>query len=311
VVAPVDAAGYQESRQSAPEQRTKAEPSTAPGYRPGGVTRLSEPPPPPPDIISGGPDDDDPVQRNKRMLRWFGGGAVAIVVIGLVVVLAMVMTGNRPGGGLFHRQNGPSDTRPELAKRCTPPTDSAEPPVQRVPAPPAGPRTVDSDAGISYKQYGQPWGPLDSTWGDRGELRVTYEAGQHFVTEPLYDGLHDFHATILSGHVPAAVNDGLVFDLKCVGHQVAADVRVSFYPENNTQEMMRDEAATLGGHQAWVLKFRLHYSAPHLQAKSELVSIALINVGRPEAAILYTSIPDTHRQYDYVADEVLDSVRIV
>jgi hypothetical protein len=73
--------------------------------------------------------------------------------------------------------------------------------------------------------------------------------------------------------------------------------------------MLRDEAATLGGRPAWILKFRLHFSAPSLKAKSELVSIALIDVGRPEAAILYVSIPDTHRQFDYIADDALDSVR--
>jgi hypothetical protein len=32
-------------------------------------------------------------------------------------------------------------------------------------------------------------------------------------------------------------------------------------------------------------------------------------VGRPEAAIVYISIPETHRQFDPVVDEVLDSVR--
>src|SRR5262245_41440814 len=107
----------------APEQRTNEPRVTATTHRPGGVTRLNEPPPPPPDVISGGPpDDDDPVRRNKMVLRWFGGGALAIVAVGLVIVLAMIMTGSRPGGGLFNRQAPPSDTRPELAKRCTPPT---------------------------------------------------------------------------------------------------------------------------------------------------------------------------------------------
>jgi hypothetical protein len=32
-------------------------------------------------------------------------------------------------------------------------------------------------------------------------------------------------------------------------------------------------------------------------------------VGRPNAAILYVSIPGTHRQFDHVVDEVVESVR--
>jgi hypothetical protein len=133
--------------------------------------------------------------------------------------------------------------------------------------------------------------------------------GQHFITEHAYDGANDYQATILSGHVPAAVNDGLQLDLNCIGHQVAADVRLSFYPSNNQQEMIKDTSATLGGRPAWILKFRLHFAMPGLQAKSELVSIALIDVGRPEAAILYVSIPETHKQFDYITDDVLQSVR--
>jgi hypothetical protein len=37
--------------------------------------------------------------------------------------------------------------------------------------------------------------------------------------------------------------------------------------------------------------------------------VVLIDIGRPEAAILYVSIPGTHRQYDPVVDEVVNSVR--
>jgi hypothetical protein len=221
-----------------------------------------------------------------------------------------VFTGHSPDGGLFNRANGPSDTRPELAKRCPPPTgnipDQTKP---NPPAPPPGPRISDDEAGISYSQYGAPWNTWDAAWVDKGELKVSYAVGEHFVTEPLYNGVSDYQATILSGHVPAAVNDGLALDLNCIGHQVAADVRLSFYPENNQQEMISDKAETLGGLNAWVLKFRLHFSQPGLRAKSELVAIALLDVGRPEAAILYVSIPDTNPEWEYVTDDALQSVR--
>jgi len=72
---------------------------------------------------------------------------------------------------------------------------------------------------------------------------------------------------------------------------------------------MRDEVTTLGGRPAWVAKFRLHFHAAGLQATSELVGIALIDVGRPNAAILYISIPGTHSQYDNLVDVELNSMR--
>ncbi|GAA2589419.1 hypothetical protein GCM10010399_19420 [Dactylosporangium fulvum] len=300
-------------RPSPAVQRPVDEPRAASGYRSGNVSGLGVPPVvPPPDVLIGGPDDDDPIRRNKRIMKWLGGGAIAVVVIGLVIVLALVMTNNAttPGGIFADKPDSPSDTRPELARRCPPPSIPPERPNQQVPPAPAGPRTVDEEAGISYKQYGNPWSPWDAAWVDRGELKVTYRVGQHFVTEPNYGGGgSDYHATILSGHVPAAVNDGLVLDLKCIGDQIAADVRVSFYPDNNQLEPIEAKDLELGGRPARLIKFRLHFSQPGLKAKSELVSIALIDVGRVEAAILYVSIPDTHRQFDQVADEAPESIR--
>jgi hypothetical protein len=277
------------------------------GYRSGTVTRL-EAPPRPVDMISNGSDiTDDIARRNRLMLRWFGGGAVAVVVVGLVVLLAMVMTGNAGGGSPFsHKAAPPPDTRPRLAQLCPPPSEDSRGGAQDVPAPPPGPRTVDSRSGISYAAYGAPWQPWDEVW-TAGTLHVSYRVGQHFITEHYAGG--DYHASILSSAVPVAENDAMVLDLKCTGRQVAADVRAEYYPQPNTIEMMRDEQTVLGGRQAWVTKFRLHFSQSGLQAKDELVGLALIDVGRPSAAILYVSIPGTHRQFDHVVDEVLDSMR--
>ncbi|MEV6932152.1 hypothetical protein AB0M46_47750 [Dactylosporangium sp. NPDC051485] len=290
----------------------------APQYASGRVSRLgAPPPPPPPDVPSGGRDrdDDDPVKRNQRILKWLGGGAILVVAVGLIVILVSVLTNNATTpGGLFDRHaEAPSDTRPELARRCPPPSIPPDNPNNGGGAEvPPGPRTTDSESGISYKEYGAPWRPLLQNWRDQGELRITYRQGQDFVTEPNYDGAgHDYHATILSGHVPAAVNDGMVLDLHCVGDQIAADVRISFYPKGNQLEQLEAKDLTLGGRPARLLKFRLHFSEAGLTAKSELVSIALVDLGKPEAAILYVSIPDTHRQYDYVADEAPESIRPV
>jgi hypothetical protein len=90
---------------------------------------------------------------------------------------------------------------------------------------------------------------------------------------------------------------------------VAADVRASYYPQPNTLDRIRDELTTLGGRPAYVSEFRLHFRAPGLMATEELSAVAIIDVGKPTAAVLYVSIPGTHKQYDYVVDDVLKSVR--
>ena len=160
--------------------------------------------------------------------------------------------------------------------------------------------------GISYNAYGPPWEQWNETWR-AGTLEVPYRVGQHFVTEEYSGGR--YHASILSAAVPAADNDAVTFNLECVGRQVAADVRAEYYPQPNTMDPLRDERTTLGGRPAWVSEFRLHFSAPGLQAKDELSAVAVIDVGKPTAAVLYVSIPGTHKQFDYVIDDVLSSVR--
>lgn len=246
----------------------------------------------------------DPAALRRRTMRWFAGATGAVLAVGITVLLALVLTGHSP---LVGRQTAAPDLRPELAKLCPPPSGPAAP-SGPIPPTPAGPRTVDTPSGISYKAFGAPWGPLDQPWDTGGELDVTFRSGQSFVTEP-FPGGGTYNATILSGSVPAATNDALTLDLKCTGGQVAADVRARYYPTPNTMDMIRNDATTLGGRPAWVSEFRLHFSVPGLRAKDELVCVALIDIGKINASILYISIPGTHKQYDYVIDQLLASVR--
>lgn len=276
------------------------DPSVVDRYRPGTVTRRQPAAPPEPDVIDFGPPERS-AARQRRMMWWFGGAAGIIVVVGVVVMLMLSATGNGP---LHRTTSPPPDARAPLARLCPPPAVAAQP-GPRQPVPP-GPRTVDTDSGISYRAFGKPWVPWQTEWTG-GTLRLSYRTGQHFVTETYPGG--EYHASILSSSVPAATNDALSLDLKCAGRQVAADVRAQYYPQPNTMDMIRDGATTLGGRPAWVTKFRLHFHAEGLRATDELVAVACIDVGRPRAAVLYVSIPGTHRQYDYVVDQVLASVR--
>ena len=287
----------------------------------GAVTRVGSTPPawpapsgaaesawPAEDVIAQGRDRGP---SSRRALWWYGGAAAAVLVVGLVIMLVMVLNG-RLGSGegpLSPGAAAPKEDLPPLARLCPAPSTTAEPPAaEPPPAPPAGPRTVDEEAGISYPAYGAPWEPWPLLW-TAGTLEVPYGVGQHFVTETYGGG--DYHASILSAAVPAAVNDSMAIDLECTGRQVAADVRAEYYPQPNRMELFRDERTTLGGRPAWVTKFRLHFDEEGLEAKDELVSVALIDVGRPTAAVLYVSVPGTHREWDHVVDEVLESVRPV
>jgi hypothetical protein len=237
----------------------------------------------------------------------FGGIAGAILAIGLAILLIVVLSSD--GDPFGNKASAPTDVRPPLAQACPAPTvQPSNGPVAPPPSAvaPAGARTVDKDAGISYKSYGAPWVPWGEVWR-AGTLQVPYKVGQHFVTE-VYSG-GQYHASILSAAVEAADNDAVTLNLECVGRQVAADVRASYYPQPNTLEPLLDELTTLGGRPAYVSKFRLHFAAAGLTAKDELSAVAIIDVGKPTAAVLYVSIPGNFSQLNYVVDDVLASVR--
>jgi hypothetical protein len=273
--------------------------TTAPGKPP-----PTTPPPPAPEK----PEPDGP-QRRRRQMLIFGGIAGAILAIGLTVVLILVFS---DGGDPFRSQaDAPTDVRPPLAQACPAPTGSPSAAPTQAPSalpPESGARTTDPEAGISYKAYGEPWEPWTDVWR-AGTLEVPYKVGQHFVTEQYSGG--SYHASILSAAVPAADNDAVTLNLECVGRQVAADVRAEYYPQPNTMDPIRDELTTLGGRPAYVSQFRLHFQAAGLTATEELSAVAVIDVGKTTAAVLYISIPGTHKQFDYVIDEVLASVRPV
>jgi hypothetical protein len=236
----------------------------------------------------------------------FGGIAGAILAVGLAIILIVVLSSD--GDPFGNKVSAPTDVRPPLAQACPAPTvpPSTGPVAPPAGVAPAGARTVDEDAGISYKAYGPPWIPWDQQWR-AGTLQVPYKVGQHFVTEVYPRG--EYHASILSAAVPAADNDAVTLNLECVGRQVAADVRAEYYPQPNTMDPLLDELTSLGGRPAWVSKFRLHFNEPGLTAKEELSAVAIIDVGKPTAAVLYVSIPGNFSQLNYVVDDVLASVR--
>lgn len=248
---------------------------------------------------------------------WQIGGPLLALM--LVLALVAVMGGGRrsDGGELAKSVPDPASTAPPtpdvppLARLCqaNQPTTPPAPASPSAPAP-TGPRLVDREAGISYLRAGAPWQPWDRIWTG-GVLGVEYRAGYFFVTQHDVAGLNgDYLATVLSGSVPATAGDALHPDMKCVARQVAEDARMSFYPQPNTQQVREDKPVVVDGHPGYLITFHLSFDVPGYDAKGELASVLLVDVGTPDVAVLYQSIPDTHRQYDPLIDQVIASVRI-
>ena len=66
-----------------------------------------------------------------------------------------------------------------------------------------------------------------------------------------------------------------------------------------------------GGRPGHLIRFRLAYDIPGYKARSETVTILVIDTGRPDLALLYASIPDTAREYEPLVDQVVGSIRVL
>ncbi|MCW2503317.1 MAG: hypothetical protein JWO79_1601, partial [Actinomycetia bacterium] len=257
--------------------------------------------PPPPDVVSGGPAGP------RRTVLWVALGGGGVLVIGLVVLLVVVLGGRAPGRDPFAPfGSGNGAPAPPLAKLCPPPPGTAAP-TEPLP-PPAGARLADPDAGISYSALGEPWQSWDrGTWA-QGTLGIAFNRGYFVVTETYDEG--EYLASVLSGKVPATVGDSLTLNLECAGRQVVDDVRNSYYPRPNEKKSIKEQVTTVGGRPAWVSEFQLSFSAAGLRAHSERVAVVLVDVGKPDAAVLYVSIPETHPQLYPEIGKLIDSVRV-
>jgi hypothetical protein len=268
-----------------------------PSYR--GPSRT---PSPPPDVIA------SPAKASPgRRIALTGGVLLSLVLI----VILLLGAGGYLGGGkpsvfgpLAH--NDPTPSQPPLAQLC-PPASGTPQPGRSQAAPPAGARLVDKDSGISYLQLGAPWRLWDQGQWAEGTLGVAFNTGYYFVTERYSAG--DYLASVLSGKVPATVGDSLTLNLPCAGRQVAEDVRRAYYPQPTVKEQTRDEQVLVGGRAAWVSTFHLTFQAEGLEARGEQVAVVLVDVGKPDAAVLYISIPDTHKQLDPEIDTIIASIQ--
>ena len=223
--------------------------------------------------------------RRTPLIVGVGAGVLALV---LVLVLVGLSTG---GSG------GAAGTAAALP--TTPPGSTFAPGTVRI---------VDPDAGISYPFLGNGWYEYDQT----APQETATVAGQYFITQrTLPDSGGEFIAQCTSGPVVDAYGWAGTASLETTTRTLADSVRGNYYPGPNERSVRRSEARTVDGAQAWLYEFDLTWDIPGYDASGERAALLLIDVGRPQPALLYLSIPNTHAELYGVIDRVLDDVDVL
>jgi hypothetical protein len=225
-----------------------------------------------------------------------GGGSRTALVVGvsLFVLLAVVIAAVLLG-------------RPASDPIAEAPSSSALPPPVGPEFPPGTVRIIDEAAGISYPYLGENWYEFDQGV----QVEVTAIAGQYFVTQDMTPVGTTFIAQCTSGPLSAGLGWAGPSTLPSTARTVADSVRANYYPGPNDRSVLRDEARTVDGRQAYLHEFQLAWDAPGYDASGERAAVLLVDVGRPAPALLYISIPNTHAELYGVIDRVVDAVEVL
>lgn len=158
---------------------------------------------------------------------------------------------------------------------------------------------------LSYPKLGAPFGPVIP------ELEVPFARNtvqQLVVVEPRFDGTSDWVAPVMVGDLMAgdgffSPEDGSRIVVECVVDKFYGDSKVD-------RKDVRNEAATIDGHPAWVVESNLSFTVPGLTTTGELLIIAIVSTGPDSSGIFYASIPDTTPELVEPARQAMAGLRV-
>ncbi len=237
------------------------------------------------------------LEKKKSPIGWWIAGAAVVIVIIVVAVLAIrAVTGGTDTG----TTGGGPVTQP--SQDVCPPETSASPeaPVSH----PADGRVHGGP--LSYPQLGTPWGEPQ---GPANPVPFGSDVQNQWVLDQLnYDGAgNNWVASILVGELQAGdgfftPEQGSQIVVKCIlgafygDHPVNSDVKVN-------------EKTTIDGHDAWLVESQLTFDIPRLEAKGELLIVAIVSAGN-RSGLYYASIPDTMPELVEPARDALKQLQV-
>jgi hypothetical protein len=242
-----------------------------------------------------------PAGRNT--LPWLLAGGAGLVAVVIAIVAVVVILRDEDGGG-----SGPT------ASPSTPSTPSAS--ATSPSATPTVTRSAvigtvaDDKAGISYARLGPPWTTADSSWM-RSDL---FSGGQVSVVQQPFEQYDSFNATSLSGVPRATESAGYTGpqNLSAVGRNVTARIVHEHFDLAANRTAIFSGARTVDGHQAWLERFRLDFTAAktrHWKFSADTVAILVVDLGNRHLGELWVSVPDTFANQGDL-DQVLESVKV-
>jgi len=224
---------------------------------------------------------------------WIAGGALVLVIVVIAVIAIRAVVGGTVGVGAGPGA-GPASQNACPAERTQTADPNEDPNDGRVHGGP-----------ISYPTLGSPWG------APRPDSRVPFGSdvlSQIVPVESNYDGSGgQWVASVLVGELQAG--DGF-FTPEQGSEIVVKCILGKFYGNNPVNSDVKvNEAATIDGHEAWIVESQLSFDIQGLQTKGELLIVAIVSAG-PRSGLYYASIPDTTPELVEPARDLIDQLKV-
>ncbi len=233
------------------------------------------------------------------------------VLLTVAAIGGLVLIGRFPG---LRGDRPPDRTLASQAPSTPAPAPTGEPaePVPTGPSPtpssrPVSGRVVDGTARLSYDVLPGSWRAWDLI---SFQGLVTTSGYYRLVQQRTPDG-GEYWANVTSGPVnPNQVGA----DLRGTARRLAGTLDGLYYPPAHTRREVVERATTVDGRAAylvrWLAVFDPRRTAGYL-ARSEVVAVLVVDVGRDQPSVLYLSLPDPVRTVWPSVDSVLGSVRVL
>ncbi len=228
------------------------------------------------------------------------GGRSRLVLIGGVGLLVVAVLA---AGGVYFLTGG--DDEPEKPSG-RPASTAAEPKEQQVQAPPdkqlarfsgrpsrvVG-RVADAHSGLSYPRLASPW--LVPT--KQNKLGVSGWSGQQILVTEKRAGLI-WYGQLLTGTLVPTLQSAYEGpdSVKNVAALAAGGFEQQYYAFPHRKAPLASQALTVDGRKGWLIASYLTYKRAGVRATGEVVLTAVIDTGRPTPAVVFASVPNTHRK---------------
>jgi hypothetical protein len=250
---------------------------------------------------------------------------LAVALVGLLLLIGrMPGLGGGPTGSVTAsdtseptaeltgpQDTGPQDTGPQVTgpQVTGPPVVEAPVPAPTSPTPTPSPRPVsgrfsDVRAGLAYDVLPGSW----RAWDLMSFTGLVRTAGYYRVVQQRTPEGWLYWANVTSGPVAGSG----AADLRRVGNRLAATLDAGYYPAH-TRRSVVERALTVHGHKAYLVRWLAVFGPETVGylARSELVIVLVVDVGRDRPAALYISLPDPVRAAWPLVDRLLASVRVL